>query len=68
MKVIRGHVEHGRIVTDEPLPEGAEVTVIAAAGDETFDLDEEQIAALRESIDEADRGELVPLEKVLSRQ
>ena len=34
---------------------------MVAAGDEGFDLDEEQIAALRESIDEADRGELVPL-------
>jgi hypothetical protein len=66
MKVVRGRVEDGRVVVDEPLPEGAEVTVVVAAGDETFDLDEEQIAALRASMDEADRGELVPLDVVLS--
>ncbi len=53
---------------DEALPEGAEVTVVVAAGDETFDLDEDQMAALRESIDEANRGELVPLGEVLSRR
>jgi hypothetical protein len=68
MKVVRGRVEDGRVVVDEPLPEGAEVTVVVAAGDETFDLDEEQITALRASIDEADRGELVPLDVVLSRR
>jgi hypothetical protein len=41
------------------------VTVVVGAGDESFDLDEEPIAALRESIDEADRGEL-SLRTVLS--
>jgi hypothetical protein len=66
MRVVRGRVEDGRVVVDEPLPEGAEVTVVVAAGDESFDLDEEQIAELRASIDEADRGELVPLDVVLS--
>lgn len=67
MKVVHGRVEHGHVVVDEPLPEGTEVTVVvAAAGDESFDLDEEQIAALRESIVQADRGELVPLDEVLN--
>ena len=66
MKVVRGRVEDGRVVVAEPLPEGTEVTVVVASGDESFDLDEEQIAALRASIDEADRGELVPLDVVLS--
>ena len=66
MKVVHGRVEQGRIVVDEALPEGTEVTVVVAAGEETFDLDEEQIAALRESIEQADRGELVPLDEVLS--
>ena len=69
MKVVHGRVEHGHVVVDEPLPEGTEVTVVvAAAGDEAFDLDEEQIAALRESIEQADRGELVPLDEVLRGQ
>jgi hypothetical protein len=49
-------------------PEGTEVRVVVAAGDESFDLDEEQISALRESIDEANRGELVPLDEVLSQR
>ncbi|HTQ47997.1 MAG TPA: hypothetical protein VMI75_34820 [Polyangiaceae bacterium] len=66
MKVVRGRVEDGRVVVDEPLPEGVEVTVVVAAGDERFDHDEEQIAELRASLDEADRGELVPLDVVLS--
>jgi hypothetical protein len=66
MKVVHGRVEHGQVVVDEPLPEGAEVTIVVAAGDDGFDLDEEQIAALRESIEQADRGELLPLEDVLS--
>jgi hypothetical protein len=65
MKVVHGRVEHGHVVVDEPLPEGTEVTVVVA-GDEIFDLDEEQIAALRASIDEANRGELVSVDEVLS--
>ena len=51
---------------DEPLPEGAEVSVVIASGEQSFDLDEEQIAALRESIAEADRGALLSLDDVLS--
>jgi len=66
MRVVHGRVEHGRIVVDEELPEGTEVTVVVAAGEEAFELDEEQIAALRESIEEADRGQLVPLDEVLT--
>jgi predicted transcriptional regulator len=66
MKVVHGRVEHGCVVVDEPLAEGTEVTVVVATSDESFDLDEEQIAALRQSIDEANRGELVPLDEVLS--
>ena len=66
MKVVHGRVEHGQVILDETLPEGVEVAVVVAAGDESFDLDEEQIAALRESIDEADRGDLVPMDVVLS--
>ena len=62
MKVVHGRVEDGRVVVDEALPEGAEVTVLVTASDDSFDLAAAQIAALRVSIDEADRGALVPLE------
>ena len=66
MRVVHGRVEQGHVVLDEPLPEGAEVAVVvAAAGDAGFELDEQQVAELRASIEEADRGELVPLDEVL---
>ncbi len=65
MKVVRGRVENGHVVIDEALPEGTEVTVLVAASDGTFALDEDEIVELRASMDEADRGELIPLEEVL---
>jgi hypothetical protein len=66
MKIVHGRVEKGHVVADEPFPDGAEVTILVAGGDDSFDLEEDKIAALLESIDEANRGELVPLEVVLS--
>jgi hypothetical protein len=64
MRVVHGRVEQGHVVLDESLPEGTDVAVVVAA-DDGFDLDEQQVAALRASIEEADRGELVPLDEVL---
>jgi hypothetical protein len=66
MRVMHGRVEQGRIVVDEAIPEGTEVTVVVAAGEDTFDLDEEQIASLLESLEEANLGQLVPMAEVLS--
>ncbi len=68
MRVVHGRVEHGHVVVAEPLPEGTDVTVVVAPGDEMFDLDKEQIEALQASIAEASRGELVQLDTVVSRQ
>ena len=72
MDPVKARVKNGRLVLDEPtdLPEGAviELVPVVATGEEAFDLDEEQIAALRESLEEANRGELVPLDVVLSRR
>jgi hypothetical protein len=65
MRVVHGRVEQGHVVLDESLPEGSDVAVIVAAGDEAFDLDEQHVAELRASIEEADRGEFVPLDDVL---
>ncbi len=64
-KSFTARVEQGHVVLDESLPEGSDVAVIVAAGDEAFDLDEQQVAELRASIEEADRGEFVPLDDVL---
>jgi len=65
MRVVHGRVEQGHVVLDESLPEGSDVAVVVAAGDEAFDLDEDQVAELRASMDEADRGEFVSLDDVL---
>ncbi len=63
---MHGRVEQCRIVVDEAIPDGTEVTVVVAAGEDTFDLDEEQITSLRESFEEANRGQLVAMDQVLS--
>jgi hypothetical protein len=55
-----------RRVRWEKLPEETKATVVVAFRRMSFDLDEEKIAALRESIDEAERGEFVSLDAVLS--
>lgn len=65
MRLVAGKVEGGRVVVEEPLPEGVEVAVVAPDGEEGFDLDESQVRALMDSLEEADRGELVPAEQVI---
>jgi hypothetical protein len=66
MHVTSGKVIGGQIVIDgEPLREGSVVTVIARDEDETFDLDAAAEADLLLSLEEADRGELIPAEVVL---
>ena len=67
MSVMAGKVVNGRIeVEDFELPEGAEVTVYLHGDEEDeLDLTPEQEAELEESIAEADRGEVVPVEEVL---
>jgi len=66
MKFIHGRVAQGQVVLDESLPEGTEVTVVIAAAEESFAVDEAQIAELHACIDEANRGDLVPLNEVLT--
>ena len=65
---VRARVTNGRLVVDEPtdLPDGTELELVAVdAGDEEWNLTEEQIAELQESMAQADRGEIVPAEEVL---
>jgi hypothetical protein len=67
---IRGHVQGGRLLVDEPvdLPDGSEVAL--AVVDEGDDLDEEDRARLHEAIQagqaELDRGEGVPASVVIA--
>ena len=66
MQVTSGRVVAGRVELDGELPEGASVTVLARDGDETFEADPETERMLLESIAQCDRGETVPLARLLS--
>ena len=68
MKVVTGKVVAGRIVIEgEPLEEGCTVTVLAPERDEAFVLDSQAEAALLAAIAEADRGEVITGEQLLSK-
>ena len=68
MKVVTGKVIAGRIVVEgEPLEEGCTVTVIAPERDEAFVLDAQAEASLLAAIAEADRGEVITGEQLLSK-
>ncbi|OHB76815.1 MAG: hypothetical protein A2Z25_04020 [Planctomycetes bacterium RBG_16_55_9] len=68
MKVVSGKVIAGRIVVEgEPLEEGCTVTVLVPERDEAFVLDSEAEASLLAAIAEADRGETITGEQLLSK-
>ncbi|HEY8089022.1 MAG TPA: hypothetical protein VIF09_14280 [Polyangiaceae bacterium] len=64
---VRAHVKNGRLLVDEPtdLPEGTELDLVAASSEGDWDLTAEQVAELRESIAQAERGELISGDDVL---
>ncbi len=64
---VRARVRNGRLLVDEPtdLPEGTELELVATGSEGDWDLTAEQLAELRESIAQAERGELVPADDVL---
>jgi len=66
MRVVHGRVTAGRVELDEALPDGIEVAVVVGA-EEPFDLEEDQIRELEESLAEAERGEIVSAADVLAR-
>jgi hypothetical protein len=67
MVIATGTVRHGAIeIKAADLPEGATVTVLAAEGDETFDLSTEQEAKLLSAVAEADRGAFIPASQLLA--
>jgi hypothetical protein len=66
MRVASGHVIDGRVeLEDAAFPEGASVTVLFPE-DETFEADPETERMLLESIAQCERGQTVPIEKVLA--
>ncbi len=65
MRVTTGTVVDGKIeVAGERLPEGLTVTILAPEDEQTFELDPEAEAALLAAIEEAERGEVMPSQRV----
>ncbi|MGH9196184.1 MAG: hypothetical protein ACRD1T_10640, partial [Acidimicrobiia bacterium] len=68
MQLTTGTVVGGKIIVEgDPLPEGAVVTILARGSDEPFVVPPELEAELLESIAEADRGETMSADELLSR-
>ena len=65
MQIVSGKVVNGQVVVEAELPEGAEVTLLALDGEESFEVDGELEAVLLESIGQADRGEIISGEQLL---
>jgi hypothetical protein len=67
MKIVTGTVTHGRVVVEgEPFLEGEKVTILGQEGNETFHVSPNEKRQLLESIAQADRGEFVDGEALLS--
>jgi hypothetical protein len=67
MRIMKGKVVDGRVLVEgEPLTEGADVTVLCA-DEPVFDLSADDEAALLQAIAEADRGETLDANQVLSQ-
>lgn len=68
MQLTTGTVINGKVVIEgHPLPEGTLVTVLARDAHETFRVSPELEAELLESLAEADRGETLTADEMLSR-
>jgi len=65
MQIASGKVVKGQVVVEAELPEGAEVTLIALDGEETFEVSSELKAVLLESIAQGTRGETISAEELL---
>ncbi len=68
MLITTGKVKDGTIEFDaETLPEGATVTLLAAEGDEHFELAPVEEAMLLAAIEEAERGGTITASRLLRR-
>ena len=65
MQIASGKVIDGRVVVDAELPEGADVTLIALDGEETFEVGAELEAIILESMAQGRRGEVIAAEELL---
>jgi hypothetical protein len=65
MQIASGRVVNGQVIVEAELPEGADVTLLALDGEETFEVGPELEAVLLESIAQGERGERIPAEELL---
>lgn len=65
MQIASGKVVNGQVVVEAELPEGAEITLIALDGEETFEVTPELKALLLESIAQGARGETISADELL---
>lgn len=66
MKLATGTVVEGKVVIDgDALPEGTVVTVLAPEVDEIFDVPPELEHELNESLEQAARGETIPVAEAI---
>ena len=65
MQIATGKVIDGRVVVEAELPEGADVTLIALDGEETFEVGPELEAIILESIAQGRRGEVTSADDLL---
>jgi hypothetical protein len=62
---VTGRVVDGRVIPDEPLPEGANVLITLHDG---FDVDDPELEAeLLSAVAESERGEGIPWEELRQR-
>ena len=67
MRITKGKVVNGTIVVEgEALDEGSVVTVLVS-DEHSFTLSSEEEAILLESVDQANRGQLIDAQDVLNR-
>ena len=65
MQIASGKIIDGRVVVEAELPEGADVTLIALDGEETFEVSPELEAIILESIAQGERGEVISADDLL---
>ena len=65
MQIASGKVVNGKVIVHAELPEGADVTLLALDGEETFEVEAELKAVLLESIAQGERGETISAEALL---
>ena len=68
MRIAQGTVIAGKIeVEGQPFADGLKVTIVASEPDGTFTLDADEESELLKAIEEADRGEVIPIDELFAR-